>query len=119
MLVDSLGYKYNIKTDKRRPGTIWRCTQRPFCKAVVNERNGEFSPAHDHVCTANIGLEKVLNIRKEVKAAASKRVFDSAAVITEEVMLASGLAQDVALHPTLPNPKNLARQANYARRHAR
>ena len=44
VLVDSLGYQYTQKVDKRRNYVTWRCFKRRVCRATVMVRNGDYVP---------------------------------------------------------------------------
>ena len=67
-LVDSLGYKYTLKVDKRRTSTTWRCSVRGrstgvTCKATVLQRHDGFvRGANDHVCGADPGTPLFLHV---------------------------------------------------------
>ncbi len=52
-LLDSLGYRYTVKVDKRRAAVTWRCFSRrnPPCKATVMERDDSYvRGSQHHVC---------------------------------------------------------------------
>ncbi|KAK2145653.1 hypothetical protein LSH36_666g00024 [Paralvinella palmiformis] len=72
-LLDSAGYQYTRKVDKRRPGVTWLChvqgTKTMTCKATVIEKDGR---------------PHVAEVRRQIKAQATKRVLASAAEIVEE-----------------------------------
>ena len=59
-LVDTDGYRYTLKVDKRRPGITWRCSQRNqelTCKATVHDRLGFYvRGGQPHVCDAHPGM---------------------------------------------------------------
>ncbi|KAG0719438.1 hypothetical protein GWK47_050452 [Chionoecetes opilio] len=124
ILIDSLGYQYTVKIDNRRPTKTWRCSRRSkalTCTATVLERGGNYIRAgHDHICGgAQPGREKVAIIRREVKAQAVKRPFESAAQITEEVMMEHMHPDEAALHPTMPGPLYIAKAGNRKRQGTR
>ncbi|XP_033115326.1 uncharacterized protein LOC117115577 [Anneissia japonica] len=120
MLVDSIGYQYNKKVDKRRADVTWRCSVRSktvMCRATVLERNGEFvRGSQRHICTAEPCREAVALLRRDIKASAIARPFDSAAEIIEQALRDDIGRGNIAMHPTLPKPVNLAQQANRKRK---
>ena len=90
MLVDSLGFTYNLN-GKRSYATYWQCTVRPKdnpCKASVTQRDGRFQAgknAHNHV--AEVGAVKAKKIVSKVKEKALEDKFKPAAAIVNEVNL--------------------------------
>ena len=58
-LVDSLGFRYTLKVDKRRSGVTWRCSSRcakAWCKATVLEKDGVLTRGpNEHTCGAEPG----------------------------------------------------------------
>ena len=69
-LVNSLGYAFTLKVDKRHPGTMWRCTIRSkslTCRATVLDRDGEFiRGSQPHICNAQPDRQTVLEVRRDV-----------------------------------------------------
>ncbi|XP_033120199.1 uncharacterized protein LOC117119474 [Anneissia japonica] len=122
-LVDSLGYQYTKKVDKRRANTIWRCSLRTkarTCKATVIQKGGEYTPGlHDHICGMMPGRGKVAVIRRNIKLEAMRRPYDSVAEIVDKVLREDIGVEQIELHPTLPKPSCLARQANQKRKLSR
>jgi len=120
LLVDKDGYQYTQKVDKRRPQTItWRCSTRS-CKGQFAVRDATFiRGVHAHTCTPQPGRVMAAQIRRDVKASACQRVFDSAGEITEATYLAHVQPGSIELLPTLPGKRNLARQANRKRQKVR
>ncbi|XP_071956851.1 uncharacterized protein [Antedon mediterranea] len=122
-LIDSLGYQYTKKVDRRRANTTWRCYRRTLaltCKATVLERDGVYTRGlHEHICGMMPGRGKVAVIRRKIKATALERPFDSAAEIRDTIMRDDIGVGQIALHPTLPKPSSLARQANLRRKLSR
>jgi len=67
-LVDSLGYRYTLKVDKRRPTVTWRCASghTPPCKATVMVRAQDyFRGSQHHVCTPQPGQQTALEVRRD------------------------------------------------------
>ncbi|KAK2152573.1 hypothetical protein LSH36_325g04093, partial [Paralvinella palmiformis] len=88
-LVDSLGHAYILKVDKRHPGTTWRCAVRSktlTCKATVLVREASHTSAM-HSQTR----QTVLEVRRDVKSIAVKRVFTSATDLVYEAYVTSNL----------------------------
>ena len=89
MLVDSLGFTYNINA-KRPYATYWQCTVRPKsnpCKASVTERDGTFQVgknSHNHA--SEVGAVTARTIVKKVKAKALEDKFKPASAIVNEVI---------------------------------
>ena len=88
MLVDSLGYRYNIK--RRGKTTIdWQCTTRPKgneCRASVKQDGEDFQPglsSHNH--PADTGALLATKIRTNVKRKAEEQLFRPAQAIVQEV----------------------------------
>lgn len=124
MLIDSRGYQYTQKIDKRRPNSeIWRCSYRGknlTCKGQVAKKDGDYIiGAQHHTCPSQPGRGKVAEIRREAKDRGCKRVFDSGAEIAEEILLEKLLPGELRMCPTLPSKKNLAQQTNYKRQKTR
>lgn len=119
LLVDSQGYSYSVKVDKRYKGTkvTWRCTSRGVkapCKAVVVQDGACWiAGIHSHNHPTQPGRQQQRKIAAEVKKKAKTDVFRPAAAIVEEVMTRQ-LSED-ALPESLPNPSHLARAANRRR----
>ena len=124
LLVDNRGFQYTRKVDKRRPNNrVWRCAYRSktlTCRAQVTEVNGAFVPgANLYCCHPLPGRAKAAEIKKEVKAADCKRVFDSAPEIVERVLLQQVPPGDLEMLPTLPGKLTLSKQANRKRQKVR
>ena len=89
MLVDSLGFTYNINA-KRSYATYWQCTVRPKgnpCKASVAERDGTFQAgknSHNH--SAEVGAATARKIVTTVKTKALENKFKPASAIVNEVI---------------------------------
>ncbi|XP_071956869.1 uncharacterized protein [Antedon mediterranea] len=106
-LVDSHGYQYTEKIDKRRANTTWRCSLRNknvTCKATVLEKNGEFiRGVHEHICGVIPGREKVALLRRDVKVKAMENPFDSAAEIVEKLIRDDiGIIRQLMSLPIIP-----------------
>ena len=89
MLVDSLGFTYNVNS-KRSYATYWQCTVRSkgnACKASITERDGKFQPAgknpHNHA--TEVGAVTAKKIVTKIKEKALEDKFKSAAAIVNEV----------------------------------
>ena len=85
MLVDSLGFTYNVNS-KRSYATYWQCIVRPkanACKAPIAERDGKFqpgkNPAHNHA--TEVGAVTAKKIVTKVKEKALEDKFKPAAAI--------------------------------------
>ncbi|XP_071956825.1 uncharacterized protein [Antedon mediterranea] len=120
-LTSSDGYQYTKKVDRRRPNNVtWRCCVRNrnlTCRATVIERDGVYIRGlQNHICGAMPGLEKVSIIRRNVKEQAVNRPFESTSEMVEKILRDEIGEGNVVLHPTLPTPRNLARQANLKRK---
>lgn len=119
LLVDSHGFSYSVKIDKRYKASkvTWRCTSRGKlapCQVKVIQDGDEFIPSvHSHNHPAQPGRDQLLKTCAEVKRRAKDEVFKSAMTIVEEVMT-KNTASD-PLPCSLPNPSNLARVANKKR----
>ena len=89
MLVDSLGFTYNINA-KRSYATYWQCTVCPKgnpCKASVAERDGTFQAGkHSHNHLAEVGAATARKIVTTVKTKALENKFKPALPILNEVI---------------------------------
>ncbi|KAK4309754.1 hypothetical protein Pmani_018630 [Petrolisthes manimaculis] len=118
-LIDSLGYTYNIKS-QRSNVTYWQCTVRPKvkpCKATVIQRSDKFvrgTTSHNHPPSPDSAL--TTKISSKVKKMAVQDLFKPASAIVDEVLL-----QEMANAPcpSLPNPEYLSRAANRQRQKLR
>ena len=89
MLVDSLGYRYNVK-ERGRTTIYWQCTVRPKggqCRATVKQVGEDFQPglrSHNH--PADVGALMAAKIRTSVKRKAMDQLFRPATAIVEEII---------------------------------
>lgn len=88
MLVDSLGYRYNVKR-RGKTAIDWQCTARPKrndCRASVKQVGEDFQPglsSHNH--PADGGALLAAKIRTSVKRKAEEQLFRPAQAIVQEV----------------------------------
>ncbi|KAK4310746.1 hypothetical protein Pmani_017732 [Petrolisthes manimaculis] len=87
-LIDSLGYTYNIKS-QRSNVTYWQCTVRPKvkpCKATVIQRSDKFvrgTTSHNHHPSPDSAL--TTKISSKVKKMAVQDLFKPASAIVDEI----------------------------------
>lgn len=115
LLLDSHGFSYSVKVDKRCKGSkiTWRCTSRGKigpCQAKVTQDGDIYVPSlHSHNHPAKPGREQFLKTSAEVKKRGKNELFRSALTIVE--VMTSNISPD-PLPSSLPNPHNLARSVN-------
>lgn len=87
-MVDSLGYRYNVKR-RGKTAIDWQCTARPKrndCRASVKQVGEDFQPglsSHNH--PADGGALLAAKIRTSVKRKAEEQLFRPAQAIVQEV----------------------------------
>ncbi|XP_033124967.1 uncharacterized protein LOC117123227 [Anneissia japonica] len=121
-LVDSLGYQYTKKVDKRRANTIWRCLfgrRLELAKLLLFRKAGSTLLDYDHICGMMPVRGKVAVIRCNIKLETVRRPYESVAEIVDKVLREDIGVEQIELHPTLPKPSCLARQANQKRKLSR
>ena len=120
MLIDSQGYRYNIKR-RRLNVTDWQCSVRPKdnpCRATVKQKRNDLfernTCSHNH--PGEPGAITAAKISVTVKQKATEDLFKPASAIVDDVFL-----DNVDDHPcpSLPKPANLARAANRLRQRQR
>lgn len=117
MLIDQMGYSYNVKK-KTSATTTWWCSVRGKehrCPARVKERNGMFQEgglSHSH--PARPGILAAAKVVIQSKKEGVSDFFKSAAKVVEDAMTVHVDLQ--APCPALSDPTLLARRVNHHRR---
>ncbi|XP_071966085.1 uncharacterized protein [Antedon mediterranea] len=78
MLIDTKGYRYTQKADKRRAKISWRCCVRNkyiMCKATVIDKNGKLTRGRqDHICVPTQSVKEMTKkLKKDALSEESKK----------------------------------------------
>ncbi|XP_050398166.1 uncharacterized protein LOC126816060 isoform X2 [Patella vulgata] len=120
MLVDNIGYSYNLRVKERADKcATWRCTVRNKkirCAATVSQKGDQFIRGkHEHSHDPKAGLLTSVLITAEARAQASNDFITPISDVVERVMSVKGTEDEAAL----PKICNLKRMINRHRQISR